>query len=168
MQRSKHSEFYFYAGNKFKCLSNSNGIYLKNDSIYGATIHIEAGDIEFDTSTCSLSTDNDGSANGQDLIWLHPTPSKDMYLGHNNGDTTRFTLSENELNLISSASTAKLYLGDRPDTNNVANVYINTNLTILQDVSSSIYIGANMPQSEVIFSDYVDVEFNNQNVYLYC
>ena len=59
---AKHSEFYFSAGNKFKCLSNSNGIYLKNESLHGATIHIEAGDIEFDTATCSISTDTDGSA----------------------------------------------------------------------------------------------------------
>ena len=73
-----HSEFHIYAGNTFACKSNSNGISMIDISTYGATINIEANDIQFDTQTCTINTDFDNSAvatnAGQDIIWFHPTP----------------------------------------------------------------------------------------------
>eukprot|EP01083_Nonionella_stella_P203089 741339_1 len=119
---SQDSEFHVYAGNTFKCKKE---IQLMNASAssYDATINIETGDIEFNTTSCRISGD---------IIWLHPTQNGSMHL------------VDAELNVIQNATT--LYLGDALSTDAI---YISDNLNITQSVASSISMRC---AGDIIFS----------------
>ena len=89
---------------------------MRNTSLNGATINIEAG---------TINTNQDSSSS--DIVWIHPSINNNIEILNN------FSLTNDEINKINTSST-KTY--------DISKIYI-SNLNILSSVSSLIYIITN-------------------------
>ncbi|MCP4243751.1 MAG: hypothetical protein GY772_24625, partial [bacterium] len=170
----QHSAFHLFAGNKFKCLSNSAGISLQDASSYGATVDLEAADMELDTATCSVRTNYGGDESSGDILWFRPpnwpcnaTDGCTVRLGTVGDDSGHLTLSTAELALINTSGSGTLHLGDRHGvTDVVSSLVIGADLSLSASAAQSIYLGSNRRYGDISISDSVAVSLSDHDVYL--